>query len=122
MRALVVDDDQIFCRFLVEVLEENGLEVNWTTSALAAYELLSRESYDISIIDVRMPLLLGTEILEAIKQAHPKARMILASAFADEVLQEYARSKGILLLSKPFTTKQLLDAVQLVVRDSMGSN
>ena len=122
MRALVVDDDEVFCRFLVELLQEHGLEVIWTTKALDAYQLLTRESYDISIIDVRMPLVLGTEIAEAIKQERPKARLILASAFADRVLQEYANSKGILLLSKPFTAKQLIDAVDIAVHDSIGRN
>ena len=113
MRVLVVDDDEVFCRFLVEVLEGIGMEVAWTTNGMTAYELLRRETFDISILDVRMPLVLGTEIAEAIRQERPQAAIILASAFADPTLQEYAKRNGIVLLSKPFSAKQLIDEVQL---------
>ncbi len=93
-----------------------------TTNGLAAYELLTRDPYDLCVIDVCMPLILGTEIAEAIKKEYPQAKIILASAFADQALQEYARRKGILLLSKPFSAKQLLDTVQLAVSDSIARN
>ena len=122
MRVLVVDDDAVFCRFLMEVLQDKGMDVVCTTNGLDAYDLLNREPCDVSIIDVRMPLVLGTELADAISQDHPEAKMILASAFADQALQDYAKRKGILLLSKPFTAKQLIEAVQLTVGFSIGRN
>ena len=122
MRVLVVDDDEIFCRLLVEVLEEFGIGAACITDALAAYEVINRDSYDLCIIDVRMPLILGTELAEAIKVEYPRAKIILASAFADQTLREYARRKGIFLLSKPFTKSQLFDTVQFALRDSLARN
>jgi FixJ family two-component response regulator len=71
---------------------------------------------------VRMPLILGTELAAAIKEDHPSVKLILASAFADQALQEYARRKGILLLSKPFTNSQLFDAVRIASGESIGRN
>jgi len=122
MRVLVVDDDEIFCRFLVEALEDVGISANCTTSGLAAYELMTCDPCDLCIIDVRMPLILGTELAEAIQEEYPRAKIILASAFADQALREYARRKEILLLSKPFTKLELFDTVQLALRDSMERN
>ena len=31
MRVLIVDDDEIFCQLLAEVLENKGMQVLWTT-------------------------------------------------------------------------------------------
>jgi DNA-binding NtrC family response regulator len=122
MQILIIDDDETFCRLLVEVLDGMGLQAMWTTNGFTAYEMLAREEYDLCIIDVRMPLVLGTELAEAILEDHPRIKIILASAFADEVLQDYARRKGILLLSKPFTTNLLLTAVERALYESIGRN
>ena len=121
MQVLVVDDDEVFCRFLVEALEDVGMSAIFTTNGLEAYELMNCQPY-LCIIDVRMPLVLGTELAEAIKQDYPWAKIILVSAFADQALQEYARCKGILLLSKPFTKLQLFDTVHFALRDSLARN
>ena len=122
MRILIIDDDEIFCRLLVEILEASGLQAIWTTDGLNGYEMLTHADYDLCIIDVRMPLILGTELAEAIREDRPQAKIILASAFADEALQDYARHKGIMLLSKPFTANRLLDTVELALGESIGRN
>jgi CheY-like chemotaxis protein len=122
MRILVVDDDEIFCRLLVEVLEGMGIEATCMTNGLAAFELLSHDPYDLTIIDVRMPLVLGTDLADAIRENDPQAKIILASAFADAALHEYAARKGIMLLSKPFTAQQLVAAMEAVLGQSIGCN
>jgi CheY-like chemotaxis protein len=122
MRILVIDDDEVFCRLLVEILEEIGIDAVCKTNGLDAYEMLTHDAYDLCIIDVRMPLVLGTELAAAIKEDHPSVKLILASAFADHALQEYARRKGILLLSKPFTKLQLFETVKIALGHSVGRN
>src|SRR5262247_4054784 len=122
MQVLIIDDDETFCRLLVEILEELGLGAAWTTNGLTGYEMLTHDEYDLCIIDVRMPLVLGTELAEAIKEDSPRTKIILASAFADQALQEFARRMGVLLLSKPFTPSRLLDAVELTLGASFSRN
>jgi DNA-binding response OmpR family regulator len=122
MRILVVDDDETFCHLLVEVFEEIGLEAAWTTSGLVGYAMVTEKDYDLCIIDVRMPLILGTDLAEAIREDCPEVKIILASAFADESLQEYAKRMGLLLLSKPFTPNLLLATIELALGESIGRN
>ena len=116
-RVLVVDDNEIFCRLLAEILEGEGIEAVWTTDVVAAYEM-STDRYDLFILDVRMPLLLGTELAEALKNNNPRAKIILISAFADEPLQKMSQSIGVPLLSKPFTAKRLVEVVQSTLASS----
>ena len=125
MRVLVVDDDEIFCRLLAEILEGQGVEAAWTIDGLAGYEMAGRHHYDVFIIDVRMPLVLGTELAEALKKDHPLAKIILVSAFADETLLNLSQRIGFPVLSKPFSTRHLLEAVESILDNSVkpaGSN
>ena len=66
MRALVIDDDEIFSRLLVELLEDVGIGAAYSTNGLAAYGMIERDPVDLCIIDQRMPLIVGTELAEAI--------------------------------------------------------
>ena len=125
MRVLIVDDDETFCQLLAEVLQDNGMQVVWTTDGLAGYDMSSQQVYDVFIVDVRMPLILGTELAEALKKDHPRAKIILVSAFADPNLLRLAKSIDVSLLSKPFSTTDLLEAVARALGGSIkptGSN
>jgi CheY-like chemotaxis protein len=112
MHVLIVDDDEIFCRFLAEVLEGKGMKTRWTTDGLFGYELSLYHSYDLFILDQRMPLIFGTELIQELKKDNPKTKIILTSAFADEALQNKSQRLGVPLLSKPFSAKQLLQEVE----------
>src|SRR3972149_1561312 len=120
MRILVIDDDEVFCRLIVEILEDIGLEAVCKANGLEAVEVLNHDPCDLCIVDVRMPDVLGTDLAAAIKKDHPNIKMILASAFADPALRDYDRRKGILLLSKPFTKLQLFETVSIALGESVG--
>jgi DNA-binding response OmpR family regulator len=116
MRTLIVDDDKTFCQFLAELLEDKGHKVDWTCHGLEGYKMSQRKYYDLFIFDVRMPVVMGTELAEGLKEQSPGTKIILISAFADEGLRNAAGNLGIPLLSKPFTTETLLDLVEKTVR------
>jgi DNA-binding response OmpR family regulator len=114
--VLIIDDDEIFCGFLAEILKRRGFEVTFTTDALAGYDMALREPYDLLIIDVRMPGVLGTELAESLKKEKPQAKIIMISAFADESLGDTADRLGIALLSKPFSATRLYDVIAATFR------
>ena len=89
MRVLIVDDDETFCQLLAEVLQDNGMQVVWTTDGLAGYDMSSQQVYDVFIVDVRMPLILGTELAEALKRIIPAPR---SSWFPPSPIRTYSDS------------------------------
>jgi DNA-binding response OmpR family regulator len=111
VRVLIVEDDETFCQFLTEILESKGIEVVWVTDSLDGFRKAQSYLYDLFILDVRMPGLLGTEIAEALKQNNPRAKVILISAFADETLRQAASNLGAPLLSKPFSSDDLFQMI-----------
>jgi DNA-binding response OmpR family regulator len=112
VRVLIVEDDETFCQFLTEILESKGIEVVWATDGLDGFRKAQSYLYDLFILDVRMPGLLGTEIAEALKQNNPGAKVILISAFADETLRQAASNLGAPLLSKPFSADDLFQVME----------
>jgi len=102
MRILVIDDDETFCRYLSEVLTDLGHTATWVSDGLLGFEQCLRESYDAVVCDVRMPLILGTELLAELRRDRPEQCFILISAFADEQLEAQAREQRAYLISKPF--------------------
>ncbi len=102
MRVLVIDDDATFCRYLAEVLTHLGHETDWVDDGFEGFAQALRTSYDVVICDVRMPLILGTELVAELRRDRPEQRVVLVSAFADEQLERQAQERGAYLLSKPF--------------------
>ena len=107
MRILIIDDDQTFCRYLGEVLGQFGHDADWVNDGLIGFERCLRQSYDAVICDVRMPLILGTELVAELHRDRPSQHVILISAFADEQLVAQAAQCGARLLSKPFDASVL---------------
>jgi DNA-binding response OmpR family regulator len=120
VRVLIIDDDQTFCELLAEILQAKGMEVIWTTDGFGGYEISLKQSYDLFILDQRMPLVFGTELAEYLREDDPKAKIILISAFADEDLRDIARRIGAPLLSKPFGADRLLELVEWVLSELKG--
>ena len=117
MRVLIVEDDETFCAFLTQTLQSQGHEVVSATDSLDGYQKAWSYSYELIILDVRMPGLLGTEIAAALKQKNPSAKIILISAFADGVLREAASNLGTAVLSKPFSPADLFQAIDKTISE-----
>jgi DNA-binding response OmpR family regulator len=121
LRVLIIEDDETFCQFLSEILQSRGNEVVSSTDGVDGYEKVWAYSYDLFILDVRMPGLLGTEIAEAIRQKSTAAKIILISAFADETLRQAAEKLRAQLLSKPFSADDLFRVIDRA-RSEQGVN
>ena len=118
MRVLIIDDDRTFCELLAETLEEKGIEVEWTTDGFGGYEMSLNQPYDLFILDQRMPLVLGSELAEYLREDNPEAKIILTSAFADETLGDIAKRIDSPLLSKPFRANRLLELIKRLLSGS----
>jgi len=60
---LVVDDDRSVLRSLAEILQLEGYEVETAKSGQEALEKSNTRSYDVTLLDIRLPDMEGTELL-----------------------------------------------------------
>lgn len=117
MRVAIADDDPIVCSSLSTILEATGTaDVAWTantgTDAVTQYEM---DAPDVLLVDVQMPGMDGLQASEAILDAHPNARILILTTFADE---SYI-AKALEIGTKGYLIKQdvssVIPAVQAVI-------
>ena len=81
-RALVIDDDQSTCELLEVMLQRQGLEVEWRTSALDALELVAASEFDVILTDLGMASLSGVELCERVLGIRPDVPVIVVTGNA----------------------------------------
>lgn len=76
-RVLVVDDEPEFVATLVKRLRKRGLTCEGVCSGALALEAISREAFEVMLLDMRMPDLDGSAVLREVKRLKPETRVIL---------------------------------------------
>lgn len=109
-RVLLVDDEEELVTTLVERLEFRGIEAEAATSGHEALELLGRKSFQVAVIDLKMPGLSGLEVLEVIRRKYPEMKVLLTTGHGstgepDEAMPQDAFD----ILLKPFNIDALIE-------------
>jgi CheY-like chemotaxis protein len=110
LKILVVDDDDILRETVVALLSIQGHHILTANTAEEA-ETLWDEAIDVVLLDVNLPKMSGTDLLSKIQIQHPLwvQKTILISGIA-----EFGRPLGIRFLQKPFSKRQLNEAIEQV--------
>src|SRR3989338_11108526 len=81
-RILIIDDEPNILITLEEILRQEGYQTESAQSGKAALEKLRHRSYDLVIIDQRLPDMAGLDILAEIQRTRPSAAAILLTGHA----------------------------------------
>jgi CheY-like chemotaxis protein len=107
-RVLVVDDQEEFRLQLCSVLAYSGLEVVGEVGSIReALELLPGLSADLALVDVEMPEINGLDGTMLLKRITPGLRVILISAYADQV--ELLAKAAARVGAESFVSKDCID-------------
>jgi CheY-like chemotaxis protein len=96
LKVLVVDDDPVLLEIVRDRLEQVGCDVSVRDEALGTTQIVASDQPDVVLLDVRMPALSGTELLQLIRK-RPGAgntRIILFSSLEPEELRELVVKTG----------------------------
>ncbi len=81
-RVLIVDDEPDFLETIVKRLRKRQVDATGVGSGEEALELLQGQSFDVVILDVRMPGMDGIETLKEIKRKSPLTEVIMLTGHA----------------------------------------
>jgi len=77
IKILVVDDDEVIRESLAFCLQQEGYQVTEATDGLDALEKIKLSHYHIIILDLKMPDMDGTKVLQKIKEIDDEANIII---------------------------------------------
>jgi DNA-binding NtrC family response regulator len=121
-KILLIDDDEGLVHFLGRFFQRKGYEVSACLSGGAALEKIEKESFDLILLDYKMPDLNGIDILIKIKKSQVKTPVIIMTAYGTTELAIEAMKRGAYdYLVKPFERKELSRVVSeaLIVNRQM---
>jgi DNA-binding NtrC family response regulator len=115
-RILVVEDDASMGFFLCETMNKEGYQALLVPNGEDALTRLSREDFDLVILDLRLPRMSGMEVLTNIKRTNPDLTVIMITAHGSKSVALEAMSKGAYdYFSKPFEINEM----RVVVRRAL---
>jgi len=81
-RVLVVEDDESQLRTVMDIMEQEGFEVLGCSRASEALEHLTRMNTGVVVLDLRLPDLSGTQLLQRLNANSDKIRVIIYTAYS----------------------------------------
>lgn len=113
---LIVDDQPGIRLLLTDIFENEGYRVVTAETGREALDKIYKNSFDLLILDYKLPILDGLEVLERLEQEKIMIPAILMSGLVEEMRVE-AKQYSLLkeILAKPFDVKSISELVQTIL-------
>ncbi len=120
-KILIVDDDTVLSFVMSEMLSEHGYDVETVDSAESAYDILTRESFRLLILDINLPDALGFEICKEIRKCSNVPIIFASARTSEDDRVDSLDIGGDDYLQKPYSMKELLAHVNALMRRTYGA-
>jgi DNA-binding response OmpR family regulator len=115
---LVIEDDEKMRNGLVEILKEEGYNVDSADNGLKGLEKIREKDYDVVLTDLLMPVMGGMELLRNIKQIKPRTSVIIITAFGTiENAVEAIKVGASEYITKPFKIDEVQNMIKKVLAE-----
>lgn len=115
-KILIVDDEKNIRMMLNRCLKEEGYEIDIAVNGEEALGLIKEGSYDLVLLDIKMPGLTGMQVLESMRESGFKVDVIMMTAYGTiERAVEAMKLGAIDFISKPFTPDEIREIVKDVL-------
>ncbi len=113
--ALIVDDDTVVRETLAEALTFLGMHTTEATNGREGVDLYMEQKprFDIVLLDVKMPVMDGTEALTILRAFDSQARVLLTSGYTGKSsLEDLLQSPTVQFLHKPYNLDELASSLK----------
>ena len=111
-KILIVEDEKPMAHALELKLNNSGFEAKAVFNGEEALEILTKEKYDLVLLDLVMPKMDGFALLENLKKKKIKVSVIITSNLSQEEDETRAKSLG----AKDFLVKSDTPIAEIVKR------
>jgi two-component system chemotaxis response regulator CheY len=112
--VLIVDDSQVMRNMLAKFFTDNGFNVvGMAEDGVQAIELFEQLNPDIMTLDIIMPKMRGTEVLETIMARYPEAKVVMASSVSDaRTVMKCLKIGAKQYILKPYDEQKVMTAIK----------
>jgi two-component system catabolic regulation response regulator CreB/two-component system response regulator ChvI len=119
-KILVVDDEPDVCFVLEELLSENGFVVDSFENPTLALEKFKAYSYDLVVLDIKMPELNGFALYREIKRFNKKVKVCFITAgeiYYNEYSDIFSSIPAKYFIRKPIENEELMKRINEIIAD-----
>jgi CheY-like chemotaxis protein len=119
---LIVDDEELFVQGYKELLNrhfgEEYLNILTAYDGNQAFEIVKREQGCIDIIstDINHPGIHGELLIQIIKSMYPHIKILISTAYADDVKVGYYQNLAEMIIQKPFKTDDFEKVIKKLIQ------
>ena len=115
---LIVDDDVAVRTMLSTVLSDEGYMVEAVENGKQAVKTCEKSSFDVALIDIELPDMKGTELLNKLKRIQPKMiRIIITGHPSLESAMKAVNERADGYVLKPFEVTELLQKIRRLLEE-----
>jgi two-component system sensor histidine kinase RpfC len=124
LKILVAEDNPTNQKVISKILESAGHRPALVENGEQALDVMAKESFDLVILDMQMPVVGGLEVVKIHRFTHPQAsmRFLILTADATTEAKNACREAGVdAYLTKPIDPAKLLDQVDRFAPKGAGA-
>ncbi len=122
-RILVADDEESMRWVLSKALRKKGYTVDLASDGSQAFRQVREQSYDLAIVDIKMPGMSGLELLDKVREVRPDMLVVVMTAEASMTNAIEAMKRGAYdYITKPFDLEVIDAIIEKVSRAKHVSN
>lgn len=115
-RLLIVDDEEIICKYLQRELAQRGYEASYCLDGKQALRQLAEAPYSILLADMKMPGMTGMALLGRAREDFPGVSVVIVTAHGSiETAVEAMKLGASDYLTKPFQPEELALVIEKVL-------
>lgn len=112
-KILVIDDEKSIRNTLKDILEYEKHQVELAATGMEGLECLSKNSFDVTLLDIKMPEMDGLEVLEKISTTYPEIQVVMISGHGTVDTAVKAVKMGAFdFIEKPLDLNRLLVTIR----------
>lgn len=114
MKVLIVDDSKLARLSIIKILKETNpdAQIAEAENGAIAVDLYSKNSFDIVLLDLTMPVMDGFEALAKIMQIDPDAKVVVISAdIQAKAKLEVLRLGATNMIAKPISKEKMQEVL-----------
>jgi signal transduction histidine kinase len=116
LTILIAEDEPVSYKYIEILLKDKVKRIDHTTNGKEAVELALKNSYNLILMDLKMPVMGGIEASKILKQQFPDIPIIAQTAYSSPEEKESALKAGCAdFLTKPFKKRELIEMINKYV-------